>query len=156
MKKERFSSQYDTLGLQAAASNMDRGEKAHSIYQAACKILGLHPANLPATVGDDFHPSVVAFYKLQVIRKAIVGNWVPDWNKRTYKWYPWFYMDSPGFRFHGSRYGYSHTRAAGGSRLCCETEEQADFLGVECVALWADFFGAELAPVEVVEAEDED
>lgn len=144
--KKRFSEQYNILGLEVPKKDMDAREKAEAIFYCACKILGLSTTILPGVLGldDEFQPSLVAFYKLQVIRKAIVGKWIANWNDRSRKWSPFHWMDSPGFRFVVSGCVISDSGTTGSSRLCLETEEQSDFVGIECIAFYADIHGAEL------------
>lgn len=49
------------------------------------------------------------------------GDWVPDWdNSIEYKWSPFFYLNSPGFRFLGA--DDVITLSSVGSRLCFKTE----------------------------------
>jgi hypothetical protein len=80
---------------------------------------------------------MIALYKLTVIRDAIVGEWIPDWNDEDQrKWYPWFYMNKPGFRFHVVRYTYTYTHTGLGSQLVFATEEQANYAGQTFVKLY--------------------
>ncbi|HET6255815.1 MAG TPA: hypothetical protein VFE32_17190 [Puia sp.] len=160
MQETRFIDQYRLLGIEAPGANMDRYEKADLIFRAACKVQQIDPATLPliyrlghsealvtSFAAQALQSSIIAFYKLQVIHNAIVGAWVAAWNNpRERKWSPFHWMNDPGFRFDGSNYDI--TGAAGGSRLCFETEEQSDFAGIECIALYADLNGAELAPAQ--------
>ncbi len=126
------------------ADEITPDQKATIIFQAACKLTGVDPLAMPMLdlIDAEFNPSILAHYKLQVIRKAIVGEWVADWNKYERKWSPWFWMNDPGFRFVGSDFVGVYTGVTGGSRLCFETEEQSDFVGQECIALYRDLCGA--------------
>jgi hypothetical protein len=56
----------------------------------------------------------------------------PDWNNRSeFKWTAWMEMEKDknkgGFRFGGTYYVDSSTRASLGSRLCFESEDDAVF-----------------------------
>lgn len=145
--KKQFSEQYRVLGIEAPAKDADPRSKADKIYEAACKVLEkLESLPFEFQVYTDYQKPVVAHYKLMVIRDAIIRTWKPDWNNRQqYKWSPWHWMDNPGFRFRDSVYDFTCSDATGGSRLCCQTKEQSGFLGIECIALYADLNGAELA-----------
>jgi len=127
-------------------------ERSRIIYRAACILLDKDENATTILHGkDNYFVSLLAHYKLMVIRDGIVGDWAPDWNKNTRKWTPVFLMNDPGFRFHGAVCDYAFTCWSGGSRLSCETESQAEFFGKDCVSLWADFYGAEqLAPAQAV------
>ena len=65
--------------------------------------------------------------KLEIINRAINGEWIPDWtNSNEYKYYCWFDMSaSSGFGFSDSDYDYVSSYSDVGSRLCYETREQA-------------------------------
>jgi hypothetical protein len=145
---KKFADQYDALGLEAPKKDvLTPQDKADVIFHAACKKLGYDPAGTPSVshLGEEFQPSLIASYKLQVIRKVLIGEWKADYNNfGQFKWGAWFYMDSPGFRFSGVSFTASFANAGLGSRLCCETEEQAEFLARECIAFWADFYGGQL------------
>jgi len=69
--------------------------------------------------------------KLEIINKAINGDWIPDWtNSNEYKYYCWFDMSvSSGFGFSGTDYGYLASSSRVGSRLCYETRKQAIYAG---------------------------
>jgi hypothetical protein len=68
---------------------------------------------------------VLAFLITEVLNQ----DWVPDWNDFDQrKWFPVFDM-SEGAGFGGSGFVFWGTAATGGSRLCFETEELADYAG---------------------------
>lgn len=82
----------------------------------------------------------IAFKKLKVIARALNEGWVPNWNKDSeYKWYPWFYLNNPGFRFYDAYYVYAYSYAAGGSRLCFKSEELAIYAGKQFLDLYKQF-----------------
>ena len=116
-------------------------------FEAACEIRNIDPNLLPdlEMIAEEYRKPIIAQYKLMIIRDAIVGDWRPDWNNsRQYKWYPWFYMNSSGFRFNGSDFVITHTDSAGGSRLCFQTEEQTEYCATTFLELWCDLFGGEI------------
>src|ERR1700743_1401121 len=104
---KRFDRQYELLGLQVPPADMTTLEKSEIIYFAAAKILGIDPAGLPVVhqLPEEFQAFPVAAFRLQVIREALASRRKADWNNRQErKWGPWFWMDSPGFRFSDSYY----------------------------------------------------
>lgn len=101
-------------------------------FEQCCAEVNIDPAVTPDVSGilEEFRLANIAHYKLMVIAKALNGDWKPDWNNRDQlKWWPWFYMDSPGFRFDGSNYARSLSNATCGSRLCFPSEELASYAG---------------------------
>jgi len=81
-----------------------------------------------------------AYQKLKVIARALNEGWKPDWNDGNQaKWYPWFYMNKPGFRFADSVYDYSHSYSAGGSRLCFKSRELAEYAGKQFMDIYEEF-----------------
>lgn len=119
-------------------------EKSDIIYRAACMMLGLDPANLPITdsIGEEFKEPPIALYKLQVIRKAVVGEWAANWNNYEYKYSPYYWLDDPGFRLGYVYYVIVDSVTVGGPRLCYQTRDQALFVGQECIWLYKEFMGA--------------
>jgi hypothetical protein len=105
-------------------------------YEEACSILDINPeASIP--LGFDQH--VIAYCKLVVIAKALNEDWTPDWNNEDeYKYYPWFYLDKPGFRFHDSNYYFTFSYV--GSRLCFKTRELANYAAQQFHDLYKDLF----------------
>ena len=82
----------------------------------------------------------IAYQRLKVVVRALNEGWTPDWNNSNqYKWYPWFYLDKPGFRVGGATYDYTGTGAASGSRLCFSSEELAKYAANQFLDLYKDF-----------------
>lgn len=78
----------------------------------------LTKANMPA---DTF-----AYETMKLITRCLNESWVPDWNDRKAKWYPWFYQDKPsGFRFLVSYYDCASSCV--GSRLVFKSEKLSDY-----------------------------
>jgi hypothetical protein len=81
-----------------------------------------------------------ALAKIAIITEALNEGWKPDFNDSTqYKWYPYFRMDSPGFRFNDSYYAIALTSTGGGSRLCFKSEELARYAGTQFFVLYGIF-----------------
>ena len=82
----------------------------------------------------------IAYQRLKVVVRALNEGWTPDWNNSNqYKWYPWFYLDKPGFRFYGAGYAYAYSHATCGSRLCFSSEELAKYAANQFLDLYKDF-----------------
>jgi hypothetical protein len=108
-------------------------------FEDACEVTGEDPHNSRFTTGS---PDTIAYQRIKTIIKAINGDWIPDYaNPSQYKWAPWFRYDPSisGFRFGGSGYGDVNTRSTGGSRLCMETEEKANYVGKQFIDLYNQF-----------------
>lgn len=90
--------------------------------------------------------SIIAFYKLTIIIRALNEGWEPDWsNWDEWKYYNWFYVEkgedqrSSGFRYYDTDYASTGTRT--GSRLCCGTHDDAEYIGKQFKDLYNDYFG---------------
>lgn len=106
----------------------------------ACKALKIDPKKaLPKLAGTPirFQKAQMAYAKLLIIAAALNEGWTPDWdNGNEWKYWPWFWMNKPGFRFAGSYYSYTDTITSGGSRLCFRTRELSDYAGKTFLSLW--------------------
>jgi hypothetical protein len=98
-------------------------------FEDACEVTGEDPHNSRFTTGS---PDTIAYQRIKTIIKAINGDWIPDYaNPSQYKWAPWFRYDPSisGFRFYDWNCDDVATYSSGGSRLCMETEEKANYVG---------------------------
>jgi hypothetical protein len=105
-------------------------------FEDACLVLGLDPENLPLVehLPEKDRKSIVAFYKLTIITRALNEGWEPDFSDcKQLKYWNWVYVKSganAGFAFVYSTYAPSTTtRADTGSRLCFKSEKLAMFAG---------------------------
>lgn len=103
-------------------------------FEDACKHLGLNPNDLPVVymLPEKDRKSIIAFYKLTIIIRALNEGWEPDWsNWDKWKYYNWFYVEKGGDqRSSGFRYYDTHCTATGtstGSRLCFKNIELAKY-----------------------------
>jgi hypothetical protein len=103
-------------------------------FEDACKVLGLNPENLPIVenLPEKDRKSIIAYYKLTIIIRALNEGWEPDfsdWNQTKY--WNWFYVEttgaSAGFASASTYYAASYTLAHIGSRLCFKTHELAEY-----------------------------
>lgn len=117
-------------------------------FEDACKHLGLNPNDLPVVymLPEKDRKSIIAFYKLTIIIRALNEGWEPDWsNWDEWKYYNWFYVEegedqrSSGFRCDGTSCACTSSRA--GSRLCCGTPDDAEYIGKQFEDLCNDYFG---------------
>lgn len=117
-------------------------------FEDACKHLRLNPNDLPVVdmLPEKDRKSIIAFYKLTIIIRALNEGWEPDWsNWDECKYYNWFYVEkgeyqrSSGFRYCDA--SYAHTYAYTGSRLCCGTSDDAEYIGKKFEDLYNDYFG---------------
>ena len=105
-------------------------------FEDACKALDIDP---DAVCRDTDTRDEAAYKKLKVIVKAINQGWSPDWNNTNQrKWYPWFRFSS-GFGFGVSDCTFDNSCASVGSRLCFESEEEANYAGKQFTAIYEEF-----------------
>jgi hypothetical protein len=101
-------------------------------YEDACEILRVNPGG-----GSFGTPDEIAYSQLKRIVRALNEGWTPDWNNENErKWSPWFYLNSPGFRFGDSYFGVTHRGSAGGSRLCFKTEELSTYAAKQFLEIY--------------------
>lgn len=109
-------------------------------FLEACKKLKLDPKKvLPVVKSMPLHMQKpqIAYAKLVVIAQALNEGWEPNWDDTNeWKYWPWFYMNKPGFRFGGSDYAIPGSGTTGGSRLCFHTRELSDYAGKQFLSLW--------------------
>lgn len=117
-------------------------------FEDACKHLGLNPNDLPVVdmLPEKDRKSIIAFYKLTIIIRALNEGWEPDWsNWDKWKYYNWFYVEkgedqhSSGFRYRDAH--CATTRTVTGSRLCCGIYADAEYIGKQFEDLYNDYFG---------------
>ena len=92
-------------------------------FELACADRGYQPDDPRFTGGT---PDQNAYMMLTlVIIPALREGTIPDWNDGDEeKWWGYFYMNDPGFRFGGADFGYSDAYWTGGSRLCLRSREE--------------------------------
>ena len=115
-------------------------------FEGACKVLGHDPVKvLPKVTGfpKAHQKALLATAKLVIINEALnfqdngKKKWVPDWdNTSEGKYYPWFWMDSPGFRLYGVNYTDSTTTV--GARLVYRTRALAEYAGKQFASVYKD------------------
>lgn len=104
-------------------------------FEDACRETGDDPRLFVEGTKDE-----IAYKKLKVITAALNQEWTPDWNNLNQpKWYPWFYMDAPGFRFYASYCTFTSARAGAGSRLRFASEELSNYAAKQFLHLYQDY-----------------
>lgn len=123
-------------------------------FESACEFLGLEPVlpqvelanseymNLSALcLFKKDRESMLAYYKLTIIIRALNEDWEPDWSDwDQYKYYNWFYVDrtSAAFRFNDAY--CTNTDTAVGSRLCFKNRDLAAYAAKQFEDLYKDYF----------------
>lgn len=115
-------------------------------FEDACKHLGLNPNDLPVVdmLPEKDRKSIIAFYKLTIIIRALNEGWEPDWsNWDEWKHYNWFYVKegedqrSSGFSCNVTDCTYSRTDT--GSRLCFKNRELAKYAAEQFKELYREY-----------------
>ncbi len=115
-------------------------------FEDACKYLGINPNDLPAVdmLPEKDRKSIIAFYKLTVIIRALNEGWEPDWsNWNELKYYNWFYVEkgkdprSSGFRCGDTHYAFTITDT--GSRICFKNKELAQYAAKQFKELYREY-----------------
>jgi hypothetical protein len=107
-------------------------------YGDACEVLGISSEIIGY---DELSEDEVAYIKLKVVIKALNEGWKPNWdNSNEPKYYPWFYMNKPGFRL-DSVFG-CYDSSGVGSRLCFQKQEVAEYAAKQFFDLYKTFFTA--------------
>jgi hypothetical protein len=99
-------------------------------FEDACKELGL-TAYVPIVgyLPEKDRKSIIAYYKLTIIIRALNEGWEPDFtNRKQHKYWNWFYMNIGAAAGFVSVHTHSTATYAGTnvcSRLCFKTRELA-------------------------------
>lgn len=118
-------------------------QDAVKTYEDACEIIGEKPIDEQHLMDCGIGKSEIAFIKLKTIFKAankMNNNWNADYsNSNQCKYSPYFIWRSSGFRCDGTHRAFTCTRI--GSRLCCGTHDDAEYIGKQFKELYDDYFG---------------
>ena len=105
-------------------------------YEDALKVLGREDFS-----HENLYPREIARRKLEIITEALNEGWKPDWeNASQLKWYPHFYWSSAGLRFSFALCSPPNAGTFFGVRLCCKSEEIADYVGEQFLDLYKEIF----------------
>ena len=109
-------------------------------FEDACKELGFSQKIFNESIEND-SPDEIAYKKMKVITKALNEGWEPNWDDSDErKWRPWFFLNSPGFRFYVSYYAGTDSDSAGGSRLCFKSGELCSYAAKQFLDIYKDLF----------------
>ena len=105
-------------------------------YEDALKVLGREDFS-----HEILYPREIARRKIEIIIEALNEGWKPDWeNASQLKWYPHFYWSSMGLWYSYSDYSPTYAYTDFGVRLCCKSEEIADYVGQQFLDLYKEMF----------------
>lgn len=105
-------------------------------FKEACDVLDIDPDDVIHSADD---ADDQAYKQLKVIARALNEGWEPNWNDGNQrKWYPWFYMNQPGFRLCGVGYGSAAPHVV--SRLVFKTEELARYAATQFLGLYSSYY----------------
>ena len=106
-------------------------------WEDVCAESGVDPDDEEYTEGE---PDEIAYSKIKLITKVLNEGWKPNWNNiNQCKWYPWFYMNNPGFRLYVSYYYIGGTYDGTGARLCFSSRELSDYAANTFLELYKQF-----------------
>jgi len=149
--KEKAKSLYEKASPELQAMLEDtfgkrlfkRVEDRIKSYKDACNEIGLEIEDLPDVENcePEDRSSIIAFYKLTIIARALNEGWTPNWqDPNQYKYYPWFKVANPTRFVYADTYSTATSAIADiGSRLCCKSEELATYFGKQFEKLWAEY-----------------
>lgn len=90
---------------------------------------------------NNLYPREIARRKLEIIIETLNEGWKPDWeNCHQTKWYPYFYGATAGFWRSFASYSPAHAYSSIGIRLCCKSEEIANYVGKQFLDLYKEMF----------------
>lgn len=105
-------------------------------YEDALKTLGREDFS-----HENLYPREIARRKLEIIIEALNEGWKPDWeNYSQLKCYPYFYGSTTGLVYSRANTSPSDASASIGVRLCCKSEEIADYVGRQFLDLYKETF----------------
>lgn len=118
-------------------------QDAVKTYEDACEIIGEKPIDEQHLMDCGLGKSEIAFMKLKTIFKAankMNNDWKADFSdSNQHKYYPYFVWRSSGFRYYITL--CTNTLTTIGSRLCCGTSDDAEYIGKNFEDLYNDYFG---------------
>jgi len=129
----------DTFGKELLIEDITDKIKS---YEDACRILNLNPDGLPDVNNCDKkdRKSIIAYYKLVIICRALNEEWEPNWADSEYKYYPWFaYGSYAGFGCLHTPAAASSASAVIGARLCFKSADLARYAGTQFLKIWEEY-----------------
>lgn len=106
-------------------------------FEEACISLGLDPTQLPvvANLPEKDQQSIIAFYKLTIIIRALNEGWEPNWSDFSErKYFNYLYIGGNaadgsicGLSASSAYYVFSIADSCFGARLCFKSRELAEY-----------------------------
>lgn len=119
-----MSDVYEELGINETKFKKDKTYRAEKMAEFAKKV-GMEDSDIE----DGFPCFLLRDFEVYALVYVLNEGWIPDYtdiNQR--RWYPYFSLSS-GFVFYGSYYGFTHTYAFSGFRLCLKEEALSNYAG---------------------------
>ena len=86
---------------------------------------------------NNLYPREIARRKLEIIIEALNEGWKPNLEDYSQlKWYPYFYGSHAGLGFSHANHSPAYAAATVGVRLCCRSEEIANYAGQQFFDLY--------------------
>ena len=105
-------------------------------YEDALRVLGREDFSR-----ENLYNREIARRKLEIITEALNEGWKPDWeNASQLKWYPHFCGANAGFGCSVANASPADANTYVGVRLCCKSEEIADYVGQKFLDLYKEIF----------------
>lgn len=109
-------------------------------FLKACKLLKLNSKTCIPNVSKMpkyLQAHTIARAKLEIIAEASRAGVELDYdNYSQYKWFGYFLLNKPGFRFYAVNYDVTFSGSAGGPRLCYLSREDAEYHCKKHIALY--------------------
>jgi len=111
-------------------------------YEDACFELGIDPTKLPnfKEINDQVRVSVIAYYKLTIIARALNEGWNPDYKDFKQGWHiPVFHINDNKTGICFLNTNFISVIDVTTFHLCCKTKELAEYFGRQFIDIWTDY-----------------
>ena len=115
-------------------------------FKDACFELGIKEPDsiLPYSINtsDDEEKAINAMRKMMIIARVLNEGWKANFSDEDQKkFYVWYEYDASvsAFRFYGTDFGWTHTRASAGVRLSFKDEKTARYFGEQFIDIANEF-----------------
>ena len=105
-------------------------------YEDACFEVGIDPAE----INDQVRISVIAYYKLTIIARALNEGWTPDYQNFKQGWHiPIFHINDNKTGICFLNTNFISVLDVTTFHLCCKTKELAEYFGGQFIDIWTDY-----------------
>ena len=111
-------------------------------YEDACFELGIDPTKLPnfKEINDQVRVSVIAYYKLTIIARALNEGWTPNFkDSGQISYIPAFEINENNTGIFFYFVNMINIYDINSAHLCCKTKELAEYLGRQFIDIWTDY-----------------